>query len=433
MRVDPIHDYDPDTNTATLALPADRQIILVEDGAVRIADAVELNVDEERLQLIADACIHYPTKKILSLSPPPLGELVSEVEQIVRRHIVLLDTQAYTCLACWIVASHFFPVFEAFPVLYIGKLGYSRGGSTTLALTLALSPRPHVLVDPTAAYIMRMVEQAKPTLGIDEVERDQQHLRHILVLVRAGFHKRYRSGRAVGAGKRIVPYNLYCPKAVVDPEGAIENAAALSRGLRIVLARADKKVEIPDPDLFTKKYRDIVDTLYSAYIHYHDKVRQAYEEILANAQELGLTGRSVQAYSPILAIAKLAGKETYETVLSYVKKLDSEKPGIERAVALLSTILDIVENEKVFRTGLDGKPYLDLLEVARRADKQLRQLFGRRVYSTDIENALRNALPPATLVYTIRAGRRIAIFQHCKDEEECRQWLINELRTILGT
>ena len=432
QKIDLVHDYDPEQRSAYLALLDGEPVVAVsERGSIR----VEGCIDEERARAIVESCIHVPTREVLSVDPPSVGELVSEVETVIRRHIVLMCDEAYSATACWVVASHFFPVFSAFPLLYIGKVGYARGGSTFLSLVMALSPRPHLLVDPTPAYIMRVVELARPTVGIDEVTKeDTRYLSTVLRLVRAGFHKGYRAGRAVGGGARTLSFNLYCPKAVVDPEGTVEQSATLSRGLRVLLARAEHKVEIPDPIKFTRMYWKLTLELYASFLTYADEVYRTYTELLDNAPSLGLSGRGVQAYAPLLAVAKLARSNIFDRVLSYVKKLDMEKPGVEMVLLILNAVLDIIETDsRVFRTGTDGRPYLDLLEVARKMGPEVRELAGRKIYTTDIEGALRQALPPGTITVEVRAKRRIAIFSRdiCKTEEECRQWLINQLKAHL--
>jgi len=236
--------------------------------------------------------VHYPTvedmervSKILRGldSRPDLWMLFNRVREVLKTHITFNTDADATLIALWILASHFYPVFNAFPILYIGKPGYAAGGTTLASLVLALSPRPCLVVNPTEAGVRRLIFEYAATIAIDEFRLDtvtDQKLGELAVLLDGGFHKQTVVPRAYAADS-VRPYKIYGPKIVVDPEGTIERMSTLSRGVRIGLRPDPTRNEIPDVALYAEKYSGLIHDLYVIYLPYAHEVYVTYMKILA--------------------------------------------------------------------------------------------------------------------------------------------------------
>src|SRR5579864_2909048 len=96
-------------------------------------------------------------------------------------------------LALWVIGSHFFDIFDSFPILCVTS-PVKRCGKTRLAELLELiCPRAFNTVNITEAALFRTIELSKPVLIMDEAEtlanpksEQSQYLRAIL---NAGFKK----------------------------------------------------------------------------------------------------------------------------------------------------------------------------------------------------------------------------------------------------
>jgi putative DNA primase/helicase len=96
--------------------------------------------------------------------------VVTELAATIRAHVVL-DDDARDTTALWIIASYCYDYWDIFPRLGIDSAEADCGKSTLLDMVGETVPRPLATVDGSAAVIYRVVEQARPTLLLDEADQ----------------------------------------------------------------------------------------------------------------------------------------------------------------------------------------------------------------------------------------------------------------------
>jgi hypothetical protein len=133
--------------------------------------------------------------------------LIAELESYIRSYVTLAETSYALVIALWLVATHAWTVFDAFPYLVVTSATKRSGKTRLLELIsfVASNPRPLVNISPAALY--RTISADKPTLLIDEAEMFSSAKSEFRPLLNSG----YRRGQTVR--RHDADYETYCPKA----------------------------------------------------------------------------------------------------------------------------------------------------------------------------------------------------------------------------
>ena len=133
--------------------------------------------------------------------------LIAELESYIRSYVSLAESSYAFVIALWLVATHVWTVFDAFPYLVVTS-ATKRSGKTRLLEVIsfvASNSRPVVNISPAALY--RTISADKPTLLVDEAEMFSSAKSEFRSLLNSG----YRRGQTVK--RHDGDYETYCPKA----------------------------------------------------------------------------------------------------------------------------------------------------------------------------------------------------------------------------
>jgi hypothetical protein len=242
-----------------------------------------------------------------------IGDLVRQVESFIAARLTVSEADL-RYMAVHVVAQYFRDVVVTFPALDIAKSGYGGGGTTALKVLLALSPRPSYTMESSPAYIYRVADAKKATLGIDEntAKISEEVRKAYAQLYIAAFDKNIGIGKADEGGKKLKEYRPHCNLIVVDPQGLFGDLAFVRRAPEVVLMPDPRRKENPDLDalLMDPEVRQLRAKLYTAFLKYADQVKAEVERIYG----LKCSGTALQAFALHLAVAKMAGPEYVEAV-----------------------------------------------------------------------------------------------------------------------
>jgi hypothetical protein len=139
-------------------------------------------------KLISVGAAPQPGRQLKLRDPEPWPEpvngpsLLDNAVSEVRRYVVLEECEVRT-IALWIIASHAFRSFKVFPRLFISAADKSCGKTTSLEVIFHQVPRAMMVSNASAAALFRVIEQARPTLLLDEADsfvRNNEDLRGII-------------------------------------------------------------------------------------------------------------------------------------------------------------------------------------------------------------------------------------------------------------
>jgi hypothetical protein len=279
-----------------------------EDAAVIYAPKpLEVEIDDPGLPYLDEVAAAWRESYTIR-------DLVKQVESFMAPRLTVSEADL-RYMAVHVAAQYFRDVVVTFPALNIAKSGYGGGGTTALKILLALSPRPSYTMESSPAYIYRVADAKKATLGIDEntAKINEEVRRAYAQLYIAAFDKNIGIGRADEGGKKLRVYRTNCNLIVVDPQGLFGDLAFVRRAPEVVLTPDPRRRENPDLDalLMDSEVRALRARLYAAFLKYADAVKEEVERIY---KELPCPGTALQAFALHLAIARLAGPEYVEAV-----------------------------------------------------------------------------------------------------------------------
>ena len=152
-------------------------------------------------------------------APAPWPEPVNGAALLVdlagyfSRHAVLPE-RANLVLALWSVHCHVFERFPFTPRMLLKSATKGSGKSTVLELLADVVPKAQEAENVSAAFMFRIIEAAKPTMLVDEIDsflRDNPEIRSIL---NAGVKPGATVGRCVGDAQEPRLFGCHAPVAL---------------------------------------------------------------------------------------------------------------------------------------------------------------------------------------------------------------------------
>lgn len=252
-------------------------------------------------------------------------EVFKTIREAYEQYIFCPDIW-YDIHACWDIATYFFTLFNAFPYIELrGIKGSAKTKVMRVSRCFSFNPS-RILTSPTEASLFRLVNDARPTLYLDECENlfrvvkgKVEHDDRIEVL-NSGYDKEGVVPRVEKIGSKFVTmhYATYCPKMLASINGL--HGATEDRSLIHIMTRApdnDARGE-REIDSSNKKWQDLRDSLFFLALSRWEEVETIGSEV--RSQELGIKKRNHQLWTPVLTIARLIDEEVYQRILSYAQK-----------------------------------------------------------------------------------------------------------------
>lgn len=156
-------------------------------------------------------------------------DLYNSVKKILEYFIDIPDQRVYDVLVCWIIGTYFFPIFDAYPYLFVNA---TKGSGKTKLLNLLekLCFNARAITGPSIPSMFRFTDSGKCTLLLDEGEHySDTDMRDIRALLLSGYKKGSKISRAVEevvqiGEKSIKRFNVeefqnYSPKAIANISG----------------------------------------------------------------------------------------------------------------------------------------------------------------------------------------------------------------------
>lgn len=226
------------------------------------------------------------------------------------------DERMYDLIACIAIATHFFDIYTAFPIIFIYGPPETGKGRVGKCITYA-GHRGIQVVDPTSPTFYRMMDALRPTLFFDE-----------LTMAWEGFQMHWRSSYKKGA---VVPrmdkkdevfalrfFEEYGPTIACSttPIMGKEKEATESRFIFIHMRKTDDpNPEQKDPEEID--FEDIRNDLYICRLTQARNVEIMSEYLTAQRP---LSGRDWELWRPVLTVAAIVSQDVLNNVSSYAKE-----------------------------------------------------------------------------------------------------------------
>jgi len=239
---------------------------------------------------------------------PDTAELLDQVDEFVRRYVVLQGDHFYDAVALWVLHAHAIRAFETSPRLLI-KSPEKESGKTRLEEILeALSPNPLFVMNTTIAAIFRLLAAEQITLLLDEadaifsIKAAAQH-EDLRALLNAGYRRGATVARVVGEGKKMTVkrFEVFAATALAaigDLPDTIQ-----SRSIIVPMRRRapDEHVEQFRRRAVEEEAVELRQALVAWATFNIDQLTEAHP-----AMPEGVTDRAADCWEALLAIADLA-------------------------------------------------------------------------------------------------------------------------------
>ena len=298
---------------------------------------------------------------------PTWKEVFEDILAHLKYYMDLEEEERYAFVALWSIGTYFFRMFPTYPYLFINAV--KRSGKTKLLLLLSTFVfNGKAFIIPSGASIFRLIQGARPTLCLDEIEkvhkRDEGDIRSILL-------SGYKSGAMVPrteekvlvvGGKKmkarvIEEFDVFCPKALANIMGMERTLE--DRCLPLIILRSDNKeilnriVEVEKPKfqrtrdmlylLMMGRWQDIADNykmLHEVFAGEHEPPEDI-AKLVADVRE-NVSSRHFELWVPIFALAYTVSVEVFEQIVNYAKVHTKEREQDEYDESYENTIIQAV-------------------------------------------------------------------------------------------
>lgn len=239
---------------------------------------------------------------------PDLKLLFADIKKVFSSYAYYKEPRIYDLLSIYIIATYFYTLFQAFPLLVL--FGPKQSGkSLTLQLIEFLAFNAMMLTDPTPAIIYRSIEELGPTLLLDEIESlasRRDYSGSIMSILRASYKPIDipRMEEVKEGGFRLRLFSCYGPKVIATIQG-VEDVLA-NRAIIINLIRRSPEdthmYKRTDPALEGDKWRELRNRLYLLIMTRWEELDAL---IIPTIDELDgkLANRELELWTPMLSIA----------------------------------------------------------------------------------------------------------------------------------
>lgn len=214
-------------------------------------------------------------------------------------HLVL-PPRAHHAIALWAVHCHCFHVFSWTPRLQVKAPTKNAGKSTVISLLRPVVPRAQETESTSEAALFRVVEQAQPTLLMDEADSYVRDNPDVQRMVKAGTMPNGTALRCVGDSQEVRQFACHAPMALAGI-GSLPDPIE-SRSIKILMRRRLRNEPLRPMDKLTQTMGERLARKAARWVQDHlGELREA-------RPNMGhLINRAADNWRPLFAIADLAG------------------------------------------------------------------------------------------------------------------------------
>jgi len=331
--------------------------------------------------------------------PVQTGELLTEIEATIRRHVIL-NEQAAAALAVWVLHTYTFELRDAVAYVAIESPEKRCGKTTLVSVLAAMAHTPLIAANITLSALFRGIDRCRPTLFIDEADTflagngsmrgiinsgNTWRTAYVLRLSRSRANRGERKACHTG----VLPHLAEEPETeFVPPHSTVPGGAGGESGLiryscwcpKVIALIGETPDTIADRSIVVKMSRKLVSESCAPLSDLDPAGIKAKcarfaldaREAIAHCGKIrgeGLNDRAADTFDPLYAIARLAGgdweKKLHAAALALTATAQHENAGVELLLDILSILIESGQ-KKIFSR--------DLVATLRSGDDGLRSL-----------------------------------------------------------
>jgi hypothetical protein len=291
-------------------------------------------------------------------SPVRLADLLSEIESTINTHVVVRP-EAAVALAAWVVHTYVYRQRDAVAYVAIQSPEKRCGKTTLLSVIAGMANRPLVASNISVGALFRAIDEAGPTLLIDEADTylgrsstmrgilncgNTRRTAYVLRLAKIG--QRQQGEDEGDRGSSVVRYSCWCPKAIAMigkvPETLADRSIVVNMQRKLTAEKCAPLAEF-DPEVIVRKCA---------------RWAMDLEEDVADWPRLGnekLNDRASDTYEPLFVIGAMAGNPWEAKIRNAAEVLCAFENTEPDAASLILDIMGVfitTEAKRVFSKDL---------------------------------------------------------------------------------
>ncbi|HUN85149.1 MAG TPA: DUF3631 domain-containing protein [Terracidiphilus sp.] len=180
-----------------------------------------------------------PIAEWFGLNESYTADLLDEIATFIRRYVYLRDDQE-AILAVWILHTYVFRLSFCTPYMFVTAAEKACGKSLLMDVLRALANNPRRSGGMTAAALVRVIDQKRPTLFLDEMDSQLASDKEFAAAVQGVLNEGYRRDgvftKCDGKNNDVRDFAVYCPKCFAGIGNLLHDTTA-SRSVRIEMQR----------------------------------------------------------------------------------------------------------------------------------------------------------------------------------------------------
>jgi hypothetical protein len=290
-------------------------------------------------------------------------ELFLAIKAKYQHYLDYRDERLYSFMPLWVIGTYFFPLFNAYPIVFLNGTSGS-GKSKTIDVTEQLAFNAINTANISDASIYRIIQGTRATLLLDENEKiaDSEEAQTLINLVLAGFKKGAKVIRLEKNRRSdFIPtkFDVHCPKMIANIKG-IHEEALKNRCIPFIMTPTQSGKSNNYPTGEELEWQPIRNKLYILMMNHWKEIRDIKKDIIGS--NIGLNGYAFMMWQPILTMAKYLDRFTQDQCFNQMVSLAQEKTS-ERKIEvmenydrqLLRTIGDMVAGGVIGEERGDAK------------------------------------------------------------------------------
>lgn len=228
-----------------------------------------------------------------------------EIKTTLEKFIDFNSTYDSDILTLWLMGTYCFPIFEAFPYLYL--VGVKRSGKTkTLLLIERLGFNAILSSNISPSVLFRLIEARRATLALDESEQlsDKTRKQELKELLNAGYKRgvpAYRMKKSSKGQFEIERFEIYSPKVIANISGLDDVLEDRSITITMVRTNNPEKGNLAVTE-GSEDWEYLRSLLYRFSLDYAGKLLEIY---LDDPDVNALLNRQNELWKPLLTIARI--------------------------------------------------------------------------------------------------------------------------------
>jgi len=275
-----------------------------------------------------------------------IKELYDKLYNLNKKYIDHLNDSSHKFVACWIIGTYCYTLFEQFGRLYF-KAEKGSGKTKQSRITKFSCFNPLWITKGTESYIFRDAEANCGTYLLDNMDKLHEDLKRTMEhLIETGWmwDATYRlTNKDTG---RTEKFMSYCPMALNNILGLDENT--IDKTFEIpMLKSVNINIKRTKPTNKSEDWNELRRDIRNYVLDNWQDIAEVYKTINAN-----FSGREFDVVEGVLTIAKLVGEDVYTELESYVsEKLQEEYIDLENNTGYLvfTEIWNLFEDEPLLQ------------------------------------------------------------------------------------